>query len=64
MSREGSRPIQSHPSFEQWNTDKTWAVLDECQRVAEEKGATVPQVTTRIHAVATRTFQFFSLFFR
>ncbi len=44
ISTTGRRPIQSHPSFDQLNTERTWLVLDECAKVAKELGATVPQV--------------------
>ena len=51
---EGSRihatinPVQSHPTFEQFNNERTWAIIDTCREIGSRHGGkTVPQVALR-----------------
>jgi len=44
VTSTGKGPVQSHPSFPQLDNERTWATLDAAAGVADELGATMPQV--------------------
>lgn len=42
-------PVQSHPTFEQFDNERTWAIIDTCKAIADKRGngTTVAQVAIR-----------------
>ena len=40
-------PGQAFPSFDQWNNDQTWKIIDTCEKLAKKHNATVAQVAIR-----------------